>query len=198
MRAGGTVTFESAKTNPQDFDKRAYFEAGIVAYAKCFNSNMRTRLSQDIFKGALAPQKELHLWCMGDTKQPYRSRRSEAGAVLCRHQSRGRHILRQAPGRPPGSYAGASPRRAFWEARRVILCGQVLVSNTVRDLMCRLLIAHVLKQGVPSVNLMTTMQIARRSQLPTTAGAASRLRLAVHTCLLHASRDHDGPQRIDR
>lgn len=64
LRAGGTVTFESAKTNPQDFDKRAYFEAGLVAYAKCFNSNMRTRLSQDIFKGALAPQKELHLWCM--------------------------------------------------------------------------------------------------------------------------------------
>jgi hypothetical protein len=64
LRSGGAVMFEGRKATPPDFDKRAYFEAGIVAYAKCFNSNLRTRLSQDIFKGALAGQKELHLWCM--------------------------------------------------------------------------------------------------------------------------------------
>ena len=64
LRSGGTVTLEGSKTSPRDFDKRAYFESAIVAYAKCFNSNLRTRLSQDIFKGALAAQKGLHLWCM--------------------------------------------------------------------------------------------------------------------------------------
>src|SRR5690349_16076898 len=53
LRAGVVLNWEQDNTDTPDQDQRAFFEAGIVAYAKCFNASMRTRLSEDIFRGSL-------------------------------------------------------------------------------------------------------------------------------------------------
>jgi hypothetical protein len=64
LRAGGTLASEISADDPLESDRRAFFEAGIVAYAKCFNSNLRTRLPDGIFQGALRAHKPLHAWMM--------------------------------------------------------------------------------------------------------------------------------------
>jgi hypothetical protein len=62
LRKGGVVCTEDGLRNQDQDDCRAFFEAGIVTYAKCFNSNIRTGLSKDIFKGPLYPNRALHEW----------------------------------------------------------------------------------------------------------------------------------------
>ena len=64
LRAGGSALLEYRRSDALENDRRAFFEAGIVAYAKCFNSNLRTRLSEAIFRGPLHAQKPLHVWIM--------------------------------------------------------------------------------------------------------------------------------------
>jgi len=42
----------------------ALFEAGVISYARCFNSNLRSALKVDDFGGSLALRKPMHAWMM--------------------------------------------------------------------------------------------------------------------------------------
>jgi hypothetical protein len=87
LRAGGVLDFEQNNIDTPEQDRRAFFEAGIVTYAKCFNASMRTRLSEDIFRGSLHGQRALHKWMM-ETRNHHiahselRLEKSYAGIVL--------------------------------------------------------------------------------------------------------------------
>jgi hypothetical protein len=61
LRAGATVAqIEQDNRNENEVVQSALFEAGIVTYARCFNSGLRTHLSAGIFKDGLGSAKKLH------------------------------------------------------------------------------------------------------------------------------------------
>jgi hypothetical protein len=61
LRAGATVAqIDSDGRNESETVRSALFEAGIVTYGRCFNSGLRTHLSDSIFEGPLSSAKKLH------------------------------------------------------------------------------------------------------------------------------------------
>jgi hypothetical protein len=117
LRAGGNVTLEHDNYDVLDQDRRAFFEAGIVAYAKCFNTSMRTRLSDGIFRGPLHPQKALHVWMMQVRNEhiahsELRLERSYAGIQLVDDQNYGK--------RPSGILMAIVARRNVPRADRLM------------------------------------------------------------------------------
>src|SRR5260221_3563666 len=61
LRAGAVVgQFEQDPRDDSEVLRSALFEAGIVTYGRCFNSGLRTRLTDNIFSGQLANSKQLH------------------------------------------------------------------------------------------------------------------------------------------
>jgi hypothetical protein len=61
LRAGATVAqIDADGRNESEAVRSALFEAGIVTYGRCFNSGLRTHLSEGIFRGHLSPAKKLH------------------------------------------------------------------------------------------------------------------------------------------
>jgi hypothetical protein len=61
LRAGATVALiDSDGRNESETVRSALFEAGIVTYGRCFNSGLRTHLSDSIFRGHLSSAKKLH------------------------------------------------------------------------------------------------------------------------------------------
>ena len=55
-----TFVRDQENTDNNQFERDGLFEAGIIAYARCFNSGHRTALTHKIFKNKLFERKKIH------------------------------------------------------------------------------------------------------------------------------------------